>query len=174
MLAGLPERGGSVAALVLHDLVNRPGPRKRRAIEAYAKPVDDGQAVPLTCCGPALITAGTELGGTAAARPKIPGRSPAACGARRRLCGRRWRLCVSTVSDRSASKSPLSVRATPAAGSSKSMRAQDIPSAPSASETGLRHNFFASHHCVGRYIRSLTVLTQSHQRPPTYRQRRKR
>jgi hypothetical protein len=31
-------------------------------------------------CGPAPITAGTELGGSAPAGPEIPGRSPAACG----------------------------------------------------------------------------------------------
>src|SRR5262249_55187757 len=37
--------------------------------------------------GPAPITAGTKLGGTAPAGRKIPARSPAACSARRRPCG---------------------------------------------------------------------------------------
>jgi hypothetical protein len=40
-----------------------------------------------------------------------------------------------------ASRSPFAVKAASAAGSSESMRTRDIPSAPSASETGLRHNF---------------------------------
>jgi hypothetical protein len=57
----------------------------------------------------------------------------------RALAGRLRRAppCV-----RSASRSPLAVRATPAAGSSEYMRARDIPSAASAWETGPQ--FFAS------------------------------
>jgi hypothetical protein len=112
---------------------------RRGAIE------DAIDADPPTCCGPVPTAAvqGTELGGSAPADPEFPGRSPAACGGRRPPCGR------------SASRSPLAVRATPAAGSSESMRAPDTPSAPSASEAGLRHSSLAITQAPGWNIFSL-------------------